>query len=670
MKFLILFLTALFITPLSEAKEVRYELVATKDKVNISGKKEVDFALQINGQIPSPTLHFQEGDEAVIRVINKIPGEELSIHWHGILLPPEEDGVPYVNTPPIFSGEERTFRFKLRQNGTYWYHSHTNVQEQKGIYGAIVIQPPKIIAVDHDVAVVISDWSDEDALQILNNLRKDGDYYLYKKNTIRSIWGAINANPGSLKNFLYNEWTRMGGMDYSDVGYDAFLINGKQQSKLLDAKKGDRVRLRVVNAAASTYFHVNLGDQFFDVVATDGMEVVPVKKKEFLIGMAETYDIEFTLPDNKSYELKITAQDATGEASSFIGNGELEKVPPRPALDQYATMDHSAHGSEHAGHMMEMGSSDVLALEDLKSPIVTRYPEHLKRHDVTLVLDGDMERYVWHINGKAIHEERSIIINENDVVKFTLVNNTMMHHPMHLHGHFFRVYNGQRAFAPLKHTIDVAPHTTRTIEFLANEPGEWMLHCHNLYHLKTGMARVISYSTYKPGKEIQPWLKKDPHLHDHWYHYGMLEAATNHTQARFRSSQTWNEFDLRIEARKDFSWNGEGDLFYRRWKNRNVNFFAGGSGIDDEYMAVAGVGYLLPMLIESQFMIDHEGRLRLDLEKRIQWTSTWYTDAEFTFRQKLESEFEISLMYSRQWDWSVGLMFTEDSAGLGVQYQF
>lgn len=669
MKFLILFLTALFITPFSKAKEVSYELVATKNKVNISGKKEVDFALQINGQIPSPTLHFQEGDEAVIRVINKIPGEQLSIHWHGILLPPEEDGVPYVNTPPIFSGEERTFRFKLHQNGTYWYHSHTNVQEQKGIYGAIVIRPPQKIAVDHDVAVVISDWSDEDALQILKNLRKDGDYYLYKKNTIRSVWGAINAKPGSLKNFLYNEWTRMGGMDYSDVGYDAFLINGQQQAKLLNAKKGDRVRLRVVNAAASTYFHVNLGDQSFDVVATDGMDVVPVKKKEFLIGMAETYDLEFTLPENKSYEFKIIAQDATGEASGFIGNGEPEKVPPRPALDFYATMDHSAHG-EHAGHVMPPADPHVLAIDELRSPVNTRYPEHLKRHDVTLVLDGDMERYVWHINGKAIHEERSITINENDVVKFTLVNNTMMHHPMHLHGHFFRVYNGQRAFAPLKHTIDVAPHTTRTIEFLANEPGEWMLHCHNLYHLKTGMARVISYSTYKPGKEIQPWLKKDPHLHDHWYHYGLLEAATNHTQARFRSSQTWNEFDLRIEARKDFSWNGEGDLFYRRWKNRNVNFFAGGSGIDDEYMAVAGVGYLLPMLIESQFMIDHEGRLRLDLEKRIQWTSTWYTDAEFTFRQKLESEFEISLMYSRQWDWSVGLMFTEDSAGLGVQYQF
>lgn len=670
MKAIVLFIATLLLSTHAFTKEVRYELVATKNKVNISGKKVVGFALQINHQIPSPTLHFQEGDEAVIRVINKIPGEELSIHWHGILLPPEEDGVPYVNTPPIFSGEERTFRFKIRQHGTYWYHSHTNVQEQKGIYGAIVIQPPRKIPVDHDIAVVLSDWSDEDALQILKNLRKDGDYYLYKKNTIRSIWGALNAAPGSLKNFLYNEWTRMGGMDYSDVGYDAFLINGKQSSHLLNAKKGERVRLRLVNAAASSYFHVNLGEQFFSVVATDGMEVVPINKKELLIGMAETYDIEFTLPDNKSYELKITAQDGTGVASTFIGEGQPEKVPPRPPIDQYATMDHSAHGSEHSEHMMELGSSEVLTLEDLKSPIVTRYPEHLKRHDVTLVLDGDMERYVWHINGKAIHQDRSIVINENEVVKFTLINQTMMHHPMHLHGHFFRVYNGQRAFAPLKHTIDVAPHTTRTIEFLANEPGEWMLHCHNLYHLKTGMARVVSYSSFKPGKEIQPWLKKDPHLHDHWYHYGMIEAATNHTQARWRASQTWNEFDLRIEARKDFSWNGEGDLLYRRWKNRFVNLFIGGSGIDDEYMAVAGLGYLLPMLVESQFMIDHQGRMRLDLEKRIQWTSTWYTDAEFTFRQKLESEFEISLMYSRRWDWSVGLMFTEESAGVGVQYQF
>ncbi len=221
------------------AKTVRYELFASKGKINISGKKEVDFALMLNGKIPAPILEFTEGDDAEIVVKNNIPDDELSIHWHGILLDPYMDGVPYVNTPPIFPGGSFTFRFKLRQHGTYWYHSHTNIQEQKGIYGAIVIHPKeKKINYDQDMVVVLSDWSDENASQILKNLKKDGDYYLYKKNTMRSWWGAIKA--GSLKNFISNEWTRMGGMDFSDVGYDSFLINGKENSQGIVAHIGEK----------------------------------------------------------------------------------------------------------------------------------------------------------------------------------------------------------------------------------------------------------------------------------------------------------------------------------------------------------------------------------------------------------------------------------------------
>ncbi len=212
-------------------KTVQYVLNASKGDVNLSGKQTVDFALMINGTIPAPTLEFTEGDEAVIIVNNNIPNEELSIHWHGILLPPEMDGVAYVNTPPIFSGQSHTFKFKIRQHGTYWYHSHTNVQEQKGLYGAFVIHPKsKTISYDKEAVVVISDWSDENALNILKNLKKDGDYYLYKKDTVRSYLGALQA--GGLWTYLTNEWTRMGGMDLSDVGYDAFLINGKKDSEL------------------------------------------------------------------------------------------------------------------------------------------------------------------------------------------------------------------------------------------------------------------------------------------------------------------------------------------------------------------------------------------------------------------------------------------------------
>lgn len=698
---ILLILSSLLLIPSLLAQEkpklVRYELVATEGKVNLSGKKTVDFALLVNGSLPAPTLEFTEGDEAEIHLINKIPKQELSIHWHGILLPPEMDGVPYVNTPPIPSGGSFTYRFKIRQSGTYWYHTHTNVQEQKGVYGALVIHPKKpSIKVDKEAVLVLSDWSDEDATQILANLRKDGDYYLYKKGTMRSWIGAIGE--GALGTYLHNEWTRMGGMDYSDVGYDAFLINGKRDSQLIDAQKGEKVRLRIVNAAASTYFHIALGQAPMQVVSADGVDMKPIQAREILIGMAETYDLLFELPESKNYELKITAQDGTGSASTWIGRGEKVAAPVKAQPPLYEAMDHGAHAGhagtsaseehkDHASHAAEDAHAhhghhdhaamlagnavvDTLTVDELRALEQSKFGGSAPVHDVKLVLDGDMERYVWHINGKAIFEERTIEIKEGQVVRFTLENQTMMHHPMHLHGHFFRVLNKAGDFSPWKHTVDVPPHTTRTIEFLANEPGEWMLHCHNLYHMKTGMARVIKYSSFTPSREIAAFQKQDPHNHDHTYFYGMLEAATNHAQAHLRLSQTWNELDLRLETRKDYSWDLEGDLFYRRWMDKYLNFVLGGSSFDHEAYAVAGISYLLPMLIESTLLVNHEGKFRLDLEKRFQWSRFIFSDFDLALRQEEETEWEASLMYANSWAWAAGFKFTGESAGFGVQYQF
>ncbi|HYX35089.1 MAG TPA: multicopper oxidase domain-containing protein [Oligoflexus sp.] len=718
----------------AEGKVIRYDLVATRGTANLSGKKSVDFVLLVNGSIPAPTLEFTEGDTAEIKLTNKIPGQEVSIHWHGLLLPPLMDGVPYVNTPPIHSGESFTYRFKLRQSGTYWYHTHTGVQEQKGVYGAFVVHPKKkTIAADKEAVVVISDWSDEDANQILANLRKDGDYYLYKKGTMRSIVGAIEAK--ALGIYLSNEWTRMGGMDYSDVGYDAFFINGKRDSQLVVAHPGEKIRVRIINAAASTYFHIALGQAPMKVISADGVDMKPVLTREILIGMAETYDLLFEVPEHKNYELKVTAQDGTGSASAWIGMGDKVPAPVKPMPPMYEEMnhgsghgEHSGHGGneghaghgaqgpdsqsgqdhskmdhskmDHAGHAEEnagtppahdhskMGhdehkgkvaapaeqiSSDVLGtltVDELRALEKSSFPNKMPVHDVKLVLDGDMERYVWHINGKAIFEERTIEIKEGDVVRFTFVNETMMHHPMHLHGHFFRVLNKYDDYSPWKHTVDVPPHMTRTIEFLANEPGEWMLHCHNLYHMKTGMARVVKYSSFMPSKEIAPHQKNDPHNHDHTYFYGMLEAATNHAQAQFRLTQTWNELDLRLETRKDYSWDLEGDLFYRRWMDRYLNIILGGTSFDHKSYGVVGVGYLLPMLIESNLLVDHEGKLRLDLEKRFQWSTYIFSDADVSFRQDHETEWEVSLMYANSWAWAAGFKFTGESTGFGVQYQF
>ena len=197
-----------------------------------------------------------------------------------------------------------------------------------------------------------------------------------------------------------------------------------------------------------------------------------------------------------------------------------------------------------------------------------------------------------------------------------------------------------------------------------------MLHCHNLYHLKNGMARVVKYSSFTPKTETKKMQKYDHHLHDHPYYRGMLESSTNHAQAQLNLMNTWNEIELRTELRNDFGWQGEGDAFYKRWLNKYTALIAGGTLVKREGAAVAGINYILPFLIESHTLMDHKGRMRLDLEKRFQWTRNIYTDAEFTFRQKQPSEFEISLMYQNQWAWSAGLMFTEHSAGAGAQYNF
>lgn len=758
-KMWILLLFFLTLAQDSFAKTVKYELIIRNEAVNMSGKKKVDFALTVNGGIPAPTLEFTEGDDAEILVKNEVPNEEVSVHWHGILLPPSEDGVPYVNTPPIHPGTSRLFKFKIRQNGTYWYHSHTGVQEQKGVYGAFIIHPQKKnFSYDKEAVAVISDWSDENADQILRNLRKDGDYYLYKKNSIRSYLGAIQA--GGLKNHLSNEWTRMGGMDLSDVGYDAFLINGRRDGQLLEAHPGEKIRLRLINAGASSYFYISLAGLPMTVISADGINIEPVQTKEILMGMAETYDVLFTVPEHKNYELRATVQDVTGYASAWIGMGKKVRAPDKPLPDAYASMshgamnggDHSNHNSSsteepmslqghqghhghqgdkgHEGHQMMKAKSPeqpgqkkqprserkeskakpvdwsdqsgaalaqnsfsqdlegqepvlkLLEVDALKALAPTSFPSEAKVHEIKLLLSGDMERYIWHINGKAIYEDRLLMINKGEVVRFIFENETMMHHPMHLHGHFFRVLNDNGEYSPLKHTVDVPPHRTRTIEFYANEPGQWMLHCHNLYHLKTGMARVVRYKDFKLTPEMQQNDRLDPHLANHFYTYSMVEAASNHAQAQFKLMRTWDELDLRVESSeiegKNFQfgkeWETEGDLLYRRWFSRWLNVFGGGTLYHEKGYGMFGVGYILPMLFETAVSVNHEGKFRLDVEKRFQWTRSVFTDAEFTWRPdwqgERDSEFEISLMYSPSWTWAAGLMLTEKSLGAGVQVQF
>lgn len=738
------------------ARTVKYELVIEQQAVNMSAKKIVDFALTVNGGIPGPTLEFTEGDDAEITVTNRIPsGEDVSTHWHGILLPPLEDGVPFVNTPPISKGQSRTFKFPIKQNGTYWYHSHTMRQEQKGVFGSIVIHPKKeSIRADKDVVAVLSDWSDENADQILRNLKKDGDYYQYKKGTVRSYFDA--AKNGRLKNQFVNEWARVGGMDISDIGYDAFLINGKKASQLSMAHAGETIRVRIINAAASTYFKVSLGGLPMKVIAADGVDIQPVLANEVFMGMAETYDVLFKVPENKNYELRATSQDGTGYASTFIGINQ--KVPAKdiPEPDLYATMDQNRGSMDASMTGMKMGGGSMpkmdqskmsgvgastppvvdhaqikmdsndgmagmdmsamksmdhskmrgmteteaqngevsrvdgqviptLTVQDLRALKPIRFPKDAKVHDFKLVLDGDMRRYVWHINGKVISEDRTLTVNAGEIVRFTFQNDSMMNHPMHLHGHFFRVINKNGEYSPMKHTVDVPPMTSQKIEFYTDEVGQWMLHCHNLYHLDTGMARVVKYSNFTPNQEMKELEKHDHHREDPWYTKSKLELSSNHMQGNLRFQQSWNEVDLRYEAAnvrgKNLSynfkeeWEYEGDLFYRRWLSNWTNLIAGGTSYAEKFRGVVGIGHFLPMMIETDLLINHEGKIRVDLQRRFQWTRTVFTDVDLTWRPgnqygAHELNFEISFMYGPNWSWAAGLMATNDSVGGGLEYQF
>ncbi|MEK6555304.1 MAG: multicopper oxidase domain-containing protein, partial [Bdellovibrionota bacterium] len=425
-------------------------------------------------------------------------------------------------------------------------------------------------------------------------------------------------------------------------------------------------------------------------------------------------------------------QDGTGFASAWIGQGEKVPAPKKASPDLYASMEHMNHknhggesmegmdhskmtGMDHSSHRAHQASAPAKVVEDvdfssqsdavLKQNAASRnlisnqvletlsvdsltalnpttLPKDAKIHELKLVLGGDMERYVWHINGKAIQQDRLLIINKGEIVRFVFQNDTMMHHPMHLHGHFFRVLNDQGDKSPLKHTVDVPPHGSRTIEFYANEPGQWMLHCHNLYHMKTGMARVVRYNDFKLTPDMQMHDKHDPHLHEHLYSYGLLEAATNHARADFKIMRTWDELALNIESRsdskKDFAtegkWDVEGDLLYRRWFGNFLNLMVGGTRYHEEEFGIAGVGYILPLLIESQVFVNHEGEFRLDLEKRFQWTKNIFTDVEFSWRPEWEGqdegEYEVSLMYGPNWTWAAGLMLTNNSFGVGAQVQF
>ena len=315
------------------AATVTYDLVVAEREVSVTGRPVR--ALTLNGGIPGPTLRFAEGDLARIRVRNEL-SEETSIHWHGLLVPPGMDGVPWVSFPPIAPGADFTYEFPVRQSGTYWYHSHSGLQEQRGVYGAIVIAPAGgMPGADRDEAVVLSDWTDEDPGRVLHTLKRGGHWYATAKGSGQSLAGA--ASIGMVGDFFASQLQRMPPMDIADVAYDRFLANGAPETAIA-ADGLDVVRLRLVNGSATTYFHVEFAGGPATIVAADGQEVEPISERRFLVGVAETYDLVLMVPPEGAWELRATAHDGSAHASVWIGAGERHAAPAVPRPNIYRAM--------------------------------------------------------------------------------------------------------------------------------------------------------------------------------------------------------------------------------------------------------------------------------------------------------------------------------------------
>ena len=662
----------------SESRVVTYELTVSEITWSPAGRPVK--ALALNGGIPGPTLEFQEGDLARITVHNGLEGEEASIHWHGLLLPNEMDGVPYLTTPPIQPGASHEFEFELRQSGTYWYHSHTGLQEQRGVYGAIVIHPREPdVQVDREHVVVLSDWTNQHPDEVMRTLMRSSEWYSQKKGTTQSLYGAFRR--GQLGQFFDRERTRMQPMDVSDVAYDAFLANGEVRDAL-PGEPGERVLLRIVNAGASSYFHVTSAAGPLTIVGADGIRVKPVQVQRLLMGMAETYDVIVTMPDDgAAIEVRATAQDVSGHASVILGSGPVREAsdPRRP--DLYSMGDTVTAGIEsvHPERGMDAATADrpfapYALLEAVEPTTLVHTPEEEAQvRKITMRLTGDMRRYRWGFDDKTLAEDMVVWVEKGEVLRIELVNDTMMHHPLHLHGHFFRVLNGKGDRSPLKHTVDVPPMGKRVIEWVANEEGgDWFFHCHLLYHMDAGMARVFSYRGRGPRHVPQV----DPKLLNPTFVFVNASIQSHMTMGRAVVMRDREDFllrwDLGLDA--DEHEDREIDLAWSHYFDQNLATilgyrFTNVHGAADR--AFAGVRYRLPYLVQSEWTFDDRGDLRAAIEKEYMLTTRASLFGSAEYDTNTYGEYEVGLGWTlSQRIGLIGGYHSDHGVGIGLSLSF
>ncbi len=671
-------LVILFFPAPSVAAIVDYEFDIDIKKVNITGKS-VD-ALSIDDQIPAPTVRATVGDVLRVTFHNHLK-VATSVHWHGILLPADQDGVPYMNTQPIEADGSHTFEFPVRQAGTYWYHSHTDLQIQKGLYGAVILSDDSAEQGVQEELVLFSDWTDEAVVSVLGNLKADSDFYSFKRNTIQSWDKVIENGPAAIRSRLSSSFSRMGPMDLADVGYDAFLVNGKKENSITALQKhAKQIKLRLINGSTSSYFDVEYAGGAMTVIAADGQNVQPVKVKRLRISTAETYDVLVPIVAMQASELRATSIDGSGYSSMYIGTGEKALAPdiPTPNLflsDSMSRMmdmptemvtETPAPGHDHPGMAMAGEVIDHMTdYEALISTTITTLPVAQVWREIPLTLTGNMERYVWSFNGKTAREEPQILIRKGENVRFQLSNETMMHHPLHLHGHFFRVVSQQGERSPLKHTVNVPPMGQVTIEFDANETEDWLFHCHNQYHMKTGMNRVVSYQstslfTDEIGRLIQPARR--------WFDSNNFHAMTSLVDYEFSLSDEHHEFSIEVDA--DFADSHEVHVSYAYHFHRFLSGFAGIESRqhhheDSRDVAIAGFNTTLPLLIDSEWRVDDRGEFRLELESAIQISQRLGLD----WRWNTDNEYRYGVNYKLNNRWTVTFHTdTEYGNGIGVKF--
>ena len=662
-------------------------------------------AMTINDSLPGPTLRFTEGDDAIIRVKNDLK-EDTSLHWHGILLPNDQDGVPHVNMAPITPGETREFRFRLRHGGTFWYHSHSGLQEQLGIYGSIVITPKggERNKADHDLVVMLSDWTNESPYDVLAQLRAGRETQQIKKGTAQSIVGAIQHN--ALPDMVKRSMKRMPPMDFSDVGYDAFLANGKPASEF-SVQPGETVRLRLINASAASSYHLEYAGGPMKIIAADGTDVQPVATGRFLFAIAETYDLLVKVPQSGgAWELRATSQDGTGHSSLFIGQGERHAAPDVPKPNVYKPMagmggmsdmkgKADVKGMDHSGMPMPAKKQSSAAMkaippmagmsgmddperpgspyEKLRSQRSTAISDARPLREYTFRLQGDMIRFVWTLDGKTFSEADMINVRQGEKVRFTFINDSMMHHPMHLHGHFFRLVTSAGNFSPMKHTIDVPPMASHTIEFAADEPGDWMMHCHVLYHLAIGMARVVHYEDAPPNSHLMRGAMKTEHDPQLLFGEGLLLSNMTGGTVSLQNNRNGltGHWQSRIGNGSDTDY--ELGLDYDRFLTSNLSTFASyewSNGINTD-RGMFGARYLLPFLIQSQVSVDTEGDFRFTAGKAIPITARFSVFGRAQYDTKAGWETSAGAEYFLHKNLSiVGQWHNEYGLGGGVALRF